>query len=321
MDGTLETERRGCGRRAGFTIGESLVVVAIIGVLVGLLLPAILGARESMRRGQCSHNLKQVGLALLQFENVHRFWPPGGVDGTTLTEAHRTLRIPAGVEHGWLPFLLPFAGEASLADRYRWDRDWRDSANGAVRETFVPSWQCPSAPQPSRLDQASSGGFARWRAAATDYGAVNLVDTSLFGLGLIDDATRRNPTGMLRPNVVLGSAAMVDGASNQLVVAEDAGRPGHYVTGNVRRAGRISGGGWADRDNDFTVHGASFDGLSDPGPCALNCTNANEIYSFHAEGALTLFGDGSVRFLSEQVEIRVVAAAISRWAGDVAELP
>lgn len=321
MEGKRRTRRAvGAGRR-GFTLTESLVVVAVIGVLVGLLLPAMLGARESMRRVECSHHLKQIGLALLQFDEVRRFWPPGGVDGTTPTDVHRALGIPPGVEHGWLPFLLPHLGETRLADIYRFDRDWRDPANRTARETFVATFQCPSTPQPSRWDQSSSGGLGSWRAAPTDYGAVNKIDSSLYRLGLIDYATSRHPTGMLRPNGLLTSAAMGDGASNQLVVAEDAGRPGHLLTGKRRRSGRITGAGWADRDNGFTVHGASFDGLSAPGPCPLNCTNANEIYSFHSGGAQTLFGDGSVRFLSEQVEMRVVATAISRAAGDLSEFP
>lgn len=321
MEGTRRTRRAvGAGRR-GFTLTETLVVTAVIGVLIGLLLPAVLGARESMRRGECSHHLKQIGLALLQFDDVRRFWPPGGVDGTTVTDAHRALGIPPGVEHGWLPFLLPQLGETRVADVYRFDRDWRDAANRTARETFVATLQCPSTPQSTRLDQSSSGGLGSWRAAPTDYGAVNMIDSSLYRLGLIDYATSRNPTGMLRPNSLLPSAAMRDGASNQLVVAEDGGRPGHFLTGKRRRSGRITGAGWADRDNDFTVHGASFDGLSDPGPCPLNCTNANEIYSFHSGGALTLFGDGSVRFFADQVEMRVVAAAISRSAGDLSVLP
>jgi len=313
----VDSERR----RQGFTLVELLVVIAIIGLLVALLLPAVQAAREMARRTQCKNNLKQLGLALHTFENVHRFWPPGAVSGSAVTEAHLALDLPPGPEHGWIIFLLQHLEQQSLFDSYRLSADWRAPANQTARETFLPTLQCPSTPNSKRRDQATSGGFT-WRSAPTDYGAVNGVDTTLYSMGLIEYATSRQPAGMLRTNRVQPVSQMVDGTSHQLVVAEDAGR--HYRYAARRRAlhgGRFSGSGWADRDNAFFLHGASFDGLTLTGPCPINCSNNNEIYSFHPGGASSVFGDGSVRFLAQQLEIRVVAAAISRSAGETLPSP
>ena len=77
------------------------------------------------------------------------------------------------------------------------------------------------------------------------------------------------------------------------------------------------GAGWADRENCFDLDGYSSDGGTRFGPCAINCTNANEIYSFHSGGAHLLFADGSIRFASADMEIRVLAALITRAGGEI----
>src|SRR5688500_15381069 len=95
-------------QRGGFTLVELLVVIAIIGVLVALLLPAVQAAREAARRAQCSNNLKQLGLAALQFHDVHQHLPPGiGYSPTTAN----------GVFGASFFHLLPYLEKANLFDR------------------------------------------------------------------------------------------------------------------------------------------------------------------------------------------------------------
>lgn len=307
--------------RSAFTLVELMVAVALLALLAGLMLPALLAARDASRQVRCSNNLRQLGLALHQFEAARRFLPPSGLAGKSLTPAHRALGVPAGPEHGWIVFLLPYLEQQSLYDRYQLAFDWRAPENLAVREQSLPGLLCPASPNPFRLDSASTGGFS-WRAAPTDYGAVSSVATSLYALGLLDVSTYQSPEGLLRLNELSSSADMHDGASHQLLVAEDAGRPQKYLT-RARQlvSGRTTGAGWADRDNDFQVHGASHDGQSSPGPCALNCTNSNEIYAFHSGGASGLFGDASVRFISQNVGMRTLAAAISRSGRETVDAP
>ena len=73
---------------------------------------------------------------------------------------------------------------------------------------------------------------------------------------------------------------------------------------------------WADRESEYITHGFTADGVNTPGPCAINCTNENEIYAFHTGGANAVFGDGHVQFLKTSSSIRVIAALITRSGGE-----
>ena len=78
-----------------------------------------------------------------------------------------------------------------------------------------------------------------------------------------------------------------------------------------------NGGPWAGFNNGFYLRGASRDGTGDWGPCAINCTNDREVYSFHSAGANAVFADGSVHFLKAEMSIRVLAALVTRAGGEV----
>jgi prepilin-type N-terminal cleavage/methylation domain-containing protein len=308
----------GCNRR-GFTLVELLVVVGIVVTLIALLAPAVQASREAARRLKCANNLRQIGLALQLFHDVHAGLPPGGVDpARTPTTVHRRFGIPhTGVTHGWAVFLLPYLDHQALHDGYDFRQDWRAPANGPVREAALPVFVCPSAPEPGRFDTSTSGGFSNWQAACGDYGVCNAIDSGrLFNLGLIDAATRRHPRGMMRVNVLDPLSDARDGLSNTMWICEDAGRPQRYQLG-APEDGRTSGGGWADRENAFTFHGFDRATRTSGGSCPLNCTNSNEIYSFHPGGALVVRGDGSTHFLAETLELRVVAQLLTCAAGEV----
>src|SRR5262245_47498819 len=111
----------------GFTLVELLVVVAIVGVLMALLLPAVQLARESSRRASCANNLRQMGRGLGYFHDSHGVLPPGAIGGTSAdaAEVRKKFSIAAKTDHGWGAFLLPFVEQKSLYDQYKWGFDWR----------------------------------------------------------------------------------------------------------------------------------------------------------------------------------------------------
>lgn len=300
----------------GFTLAEMLVVIAIIGILVALLLPAVQAAREAARRTSCSNNVKQIGLAMQNFHGTFNHLPPGAITAGGPARAKQKLAVPSGVDHGWVVWLLPYLEQQALHDQYRRDLDWRHTANATARRIPIKTLQCPSAPHGNRIDSFSASGFGTVSGACADYGVDNHINPGLFFLNLIDIDSKHAPEGVMLVDELQAFADVTDGLSHTMWVCEDAGRPNVYRTGKKFISGRVSGGMWADRDGEFITHGFDPAGTASPGPCAINCTNDNEIYSFHSGGAMCMFGDGSVKFVSQNVSIRVVGRVLTRSGGE-----
>lgn len=314
--------RRSCFRRTGFTLIELLVVIAIIAVLIALLIPAVQKVREASNRTSCKNNLRQIGLALHNFETQRGFFPPGFVTaaaGMPLVGVP-DVRPAAALNHGWAIFLLPNLEQNDLFRLYRLDRDWRASENLIVRESPLKVMKCPSTTFQDRFDSATSGGFT-WRAAAGDYAVNNAIDDALRdGTGNLTDnlGTGTKPyEGIMVGNFLCRFADIPDGTSNTLVIVEGAGRPALWRNGRLVAGSRVSGAGWADRDNEFITHGFTPNGVTSGGPCHTNCTNNNENYSFHSDGINAVFADGSVQFLRSGMSIRIMGRIITRAGGEV----
>jgi prepilin-type N-terminal cleavage/methylation domain-containing protein/prepilin-type processing-associated H-X9-DG protein len=293
--------------RTGFTLVELLVVIAIIAVLIGLLLPAVQKVREAANRMTCTNNLKNLGLALVHFENARRKFPPGTTKGP-FPEAG----VTAAVNHGWGQFILPYIEQQALASRYRWDLFQWDPGNQPVTSVPLNVFQCPSAEADRFM---TFGTFAYGgRGACTDYAPFQQVDIALVKLGLVDVVG--NYQGVMPQNHMTRVSEISDGTSNTLLLSEDAGRPRLWQAGRPGPDQVIYGCPWAGGSNLLSVQGSTPDG-SRPGPCPMNCTNANEVYSFHPGGANAVFVDGSVRFLNASLDIRVLARLITRAGGEV----
>jgi len=306
----------GCGLREGgrgaFTLVELLVVIAIIAVLIGLLLPAVQNVREAARRIQCANNLKEIGLACHHHHDTYGMFPPGWV--------YAPFTVPQGQiiqgGHGTFAFLLPYLEQEVLARIYRWDKRAQGPDNQTVATTQLNIFQCPSA-EPNRWVTAVEDPFNYsygGRGACGDYGGVRGIDTRLVGLGLVDPAA--NYQGVLTENYLTRLAEITDGTTHTLMVTEYAGRPtlwraGRPVPGTYRVPAAWVGG------NLSLGQGSSDDGTTQPGPCAINCTNDREVYSFHPGGANAVFADGSVRFLKASIDIRIFARLVTRAGGEV----
>ncbi len=288
--------------RGGFTLVELLVVMAIIGILIGMLLPAVQMVRESARRTSCMNNTRQIGLALLNYESA-------------------VGSLPAGYKNNasWLTRILPHLEQKNLYDIYDFNKPWDHADNATAIATRVPTYACPSTPNPERLDKLPSGRMA----ACSDYCAIGGVSMKFYLAGYADLIGSR--FGAMSGKTEIELRDIRDGLSNTLVVAEDAGRPFHYVWGgigpdNVDNGGpninvvdgRVDGAAWASRQNFIAVHGFTNDGLYVPGPNVINCTNNNEVYGFHPGVVVGLFVDGSVQAISESTDPQTFANMITR---------
>ena len=312
--------------RNGFTLIELLVVIAIIAILIGLLLPAVQKVREAAARLTCTNNLKQIGLAVMNYESTYRHYPMCRVSNAGARA------IYGNSNRSLFVMLLPYIEQEALYKKYEAvyapfptttganRRDWDHTDMTSIYQTKVKTLICPSNPGPTVDSGTSNNAFTN--AATSDYNVMNGVELAsapnAYTMGLIpytlDDSSRR---GMLDFTAPTTPANITDGTSNTLLVVEDAGRPSRYAKGKIQSGLRSSGAAWGDNDGTFTLHGFSTDGLTQGGPCAINCNNSNEVYSFHTGGANVVFGDGSVRFFKENISIGIVAAVITKSNGEV----
>ena len=294
--------------RRAFTLIELLVVIAIIAVLIGLLLPAVQKVREAASRMKCANNLKQLGLACHHYENTFGKFPPGHVNGPFPEGG-----VARAVIHGWGPYLLRFIEQSALADLYRWDLFHYEPGNQPVASVQLPIMQCPSA-ESNRFYIHGQYSPDR-KGACTDYAPTLNVDPALAEMGLIDRVG--DYRGVLALNYMTRHADITDGTSHTILLTEDAGQPRDWRVGQAGEDQVGSGGPWVSGGTVIQVKGSSPDGVTRLGPCALNCTNEHQVYSFHSSGANAVFADGSVHFLKAGMTIRVLAALVTRAGGEV----
>jgi prepilin-type N-terminal cleavage/methylation domain-containing protein/prepilin-type processing-associated H-X9-DG protein len=290
----------------GFTLIELLVVVTIVVVLLGLLLPAVQKVREAANRMSCSNNLKQIGLALQLFHDTHGKFPPGGVVGPYREAGVMT----TDTTHGNGPFLLPYLEQPALAGQYRWQLDVSDWKNQPVVSKQLKVLQCPSA-EPNRVHTDFEPWVGGKIAACSDYAGIREVPQAMVDRGYVDPRANRDSVFMI--NRMTRLADVTDGASQTILYTEIAGRPQLWEMGR-RVPGTLVGGPWAARN---LIWGASSIAEHSFWPCAINCTNYSEVYSFHPGGANAVFADGSVRFLKADIDISILAALVTRAGEEV----
>jgi prepilin-type processing-associated H-X9-DG protein/prepilin-type N-terminal cleavage/methylation domain-containing protein len=313
-------------RRSAFTLIELLVVIAIIAILIGLLLPAVQKVREAAARAQCQNNLKQMGLALHNFESANGVFP---ASGWTMAGPGN----PEGKFTGWRPLILPYVEQDNLRRLYDTGLNWWEGANLTAAVFPVKMFECPStparssaltyAPKPPRPSLTLTSPLA-----PTDYEALMGVQHTSINPHLptpLYDANNR--FSVMHRNSRVTFAGITDGTSNTIAVVECAARPLVFNGKSANTAlTNDQGQGWIDSEGPFSLDGATANGVTEgcgpAGGCTvpMNVKNNNEPYSFHSGGGNFLFADGHVQFVRESVPLTTLAALSTRGAGEVVTL-
>ncbi|HEY3394580.1 MAG TPA: DUF1559 domain-containing protein [Lacipirellulaceae bacterium] len=301
-------------------------MIAIIGVLVALILPAIQVARESARKTTCKNNLKQICLATIEYSTNNQGRLPaswetirnkeGQAESNAEYEFHRS-------SFSWRTSLLPFLGEQALYDRLNFSSTPIADDNAQLVAIVLGIFQCPSTPDSPR-SVLTGGGKSESGMGANDY-------SHIFFVGVEEVEEYNQISGKQLPgawyglaryewtmsggkevppddrNGARGSAPLryaTDGLSHTILIAEKAGFPNSYVNGRVVEPSPWGEGVWA---------AGEFGGF---GKAKVNWSNFPSMYSFHTSGSHVALCDGSVRILSDDTATEVVKALCSRDGGE-----
>ena len=290
--------------RRGFTLVELLVVVAIIGILIALLLPAVQMARESARRTRCANNLHQIGIAMQVYHDRYQAFPASWAD--------------ADEGSTWGRNLLPFIEQANIWKQWAMNRPVIDPLNKSLTATAIPLYKCTTSPsEPVYTYQSNRYGTLDYKGCQS----VNASDPLLASWG----KSGWIPGIIGRQNVPAGW--VIDGLSNTLLLVESTG--GTVIYGPNQRAWASTPQIWFATDGAWT--GRALSGLSPTTfgitfqvpICTVNCSNMYDLgpYSFHPSCAMGLLGDSSTRPLAAEMDASVLAAMYSYNDGQPVAAP
>ncbi len=284
--------------RRAFTLVELLAVIAIIGVLVGLLLPAVQAARESARASACQNNLKQIGLALNNHHDARSFLPAGvrlppvGYTASWVTKTTRT----TAPGWGWAAMLLPYMERDDLYARLRISEGIELDQVADKVGVYISGFACPSDMTGPRIFQHNW----TFSGAAANHGMTNYVAMGLtksVELKDFSNRTKQEGEGALAIDTKRRLKDITDGTSKTLAVSERVYQLGTQLCHAASWPGSANANHHQDVSYD-TLGTANFVVNEFGG----NCRQAAS--SYHPGGAQMLFLDGSVRFISETIDTK-----------------
>lgn len=344
--------RRAC---RGFTLIELLVVIAIIGVLVGMLMPAVQSAREAARRSQCVNNLKQIGLALHQYENVHGAFPPAYVGESRATGSFFGVSFPDDNGNGppgfaWGSLILPYLEQAPLTASFNFGLPCWGSENSTGARTKLTVFLCPSAVGGSdgfEVQKYTAGSAPSPRSPAPYAPGIRFAHSHYVTNAGIFQPWGRSPAysldfetpepipahgnkpasldGVFYRNSRIKVADVRDGLSGTVFIGEHTSSLSDKTwVGVAPFACTPPKPRWRSEPNSggCLVGAHSGPDTHDHPQVIIHAPNhpfghTDEMYAEHPNGSNILFGDGSVRFIKESIFPWTWVALSTRNGGEV----
>ncbi len=303
--------------RRGFTLIELLVVIAIIAVLIALLLPAVQQAREAARRTQCKNNLKQLGLAMHNYHDTHGVFPFGWDER----------------EAGWHAMILPQIEQTSLYSTLIWQEsglgnwDAVGSPNLAACEKMIPAFRCPSMAVPEHIDNQGIPGRSpvSYRGVASSIAASDDASTIPAGSGTTVSLEAARHDGIFFGCSNVRMSDIVDGTSNTILIGESFTDPTYvkdgqgmdfWQIGSPQTGGWVLGGIGGTEYSEFV--GSTFGRInSRRDPTVHGVIMEMSFGSWHVGGAHFTLADGTVRFVSDNVDLQLYRKLATRNGGEV----
>jgi prepilin-type N-terminal cleavage/methylation domain-containing protein len=331
--------------RIGFTLVELLVVIAIIGVLVALLLPAIQAAREAARRSSCGNNLKQLGLALQNYHDARKTFPYAAIVSTTAIDLTIAYQGPS-----WVVAVLPFIEGGNVITLYNKQSFWIDAANNmSFRGANLPFMICPSdsfaaTPYTGYSMSTTNGALSNYARgcyganASIYYDSYNLIGSPSSWAGNLYGK------GVMAPNAALSMKQVTDGTSKVVALVELRADPDPKGARGVWALGTGCSAAWGHGSyNTFAGQspprwdlGPNNPGNADGsagGDLSVGCgqsLTSQQLYALgmgcaindpsnavvgpksqHPGGLLTVFCDGSVHWLDDNIQVGVKVTALA----------
>jgi prepilin-type N-terminal cleavage/methylation domain-containing protein len=317
-------------RKSAFTLVELLVVIAIIGILVALLLPAIQAAREAARRAQCQSNIKNTALAVMNYEAARKILPKGMQFPTSLAATSAISYNYVGFGPNWIISILPNLEEQPLYDSVDFKKPIDDftgtvttNKNYRARGTTIPVLLCPSDDNGRVLYQKASAAPIEGNWARTNYAANAGRGDIWVGRNTGPDSPRWKGgcwRGVMGPNVSVKLKQITDGTSKTIMIGElraglsPGDSRGTWALGHAG-ASLLAGYGAGGDDNGPNVCNAVgkeddvVSDICDDASARAICMSCDSGYwaqatarSVHPGGVFVAMCDGSVQFISDDIE-------------------
>ena len=316
----------------GFTLIELLVVISIIGILIGLLLPAVQKVREAANRIQCANNIKQISLGMHSYHSVHSSFPPGS--WAQIPDLRATQNIAS--INNWTMYLLPFIEQENLFKNYNWNVGFRGPnhvvVNDVIFRTKISVYCCPADVAGTYAKEGfalSNDGWTR-----SNYVTCNSPDGTLMEKGLsnfesacVNNNNTATKIALFNWNIVRGIRDVIDGTSNTVAISEVIAGPdmtpdlrgiwisdlgcgySHLRTPNSAIADQLLGGPYCNTAK------APCNGNS---PCWS--TLIISARSYHSGGVNAAMVDGSVRFFTNTIRAQTWIDIASINGGEVVQI-